>query len=53
MDSVTPEAMRAQAFVVAERWAKASVEPDAVLQDCWPLNVMQTSTRYFARFMLE
>ncbi len=43
MESVTPEAMPAQAFEIAVRVAKASVDPDAVRQLVWPLKVMQAS----------
>ena len=43
MESVTPEAMPAQAFEMAVRMANASVEPDAVRQLVWPLKVMQAS----------
>lgn len=45
MESVTPEAICAQAFSVAVRTACASVEAPAVRQAVLPLNVIQTSQR--------
>jgi hypothetical protein len=45
MESVTPEAICAQAFSVAVRTACASVEAPAVRQAVRPLNVTQTSQR--------
>jgi hypothetical protein len=36
MESVTPEAIPAHAFVIAARRANSSVEPDAVRQLVWP-----------------
>ena len=45
MESVTPEAICAQAFSVAVRTACASVEAPAVRQAVRPLNVIQTSQR--------
>ena len=50
---VTPEAMVAQAFVVAVRRVNSSVDPEAVRQDVMPLNSMQTSTRCFASDAVE
>src|ERR1700730_6315011 len=43
MESVTPEAMAAQALVMAVRVANSSVDPDAVRQLVWPRKVMQAS----------
>ncbi|HVP46897.1 MAG TPA: hypothetical protein VMT32_09945 [Bryobacteraceae bacterium] len=45
IESVTPEAISAQAFSVAARNAWASVEAAAVRQDVRPLKKMQTSQR--------
>ena len=43
MESVTPEAIPAQALEIAVRIANCSVEPEAVRQLVWPLKVMQAS----------
>lgn len=53
MVSVTPVAMRAHALSVALRRAYSSVLPAAVRHDERPSKSMQTSTRYWARFMVE
>jgi hypothetical protein len=45
MESVTPDAICAQAFSVAVRTACGSVEAPAVRQAVRPLNVMHTSQR--------
>ncbi len=45
IESVTPEAMSAQAFSLAERKAPASLLAETVLQAELPLKDMQTFTR--------
>jgi hypothetical protein len=51
--SVTPEAISAQAPSVAALMAVISEEAPAILQDVWPLNVMQIRTLYVSRPIVE
>jgi hypothetical protein len=52
IESVTPEEICAQAFVVAVRSANSFVDPEAVRHALFPLNCMHTSTRWPPKLLM-